>query len=248
MSAAAKYNAADQLRYTATANTAACKATPSGGTSYTYNGSGDLTAATAGPVVAATYSAFDQTASTKTGTVTTAHSYSDISSDERTSSGSNQFTNGILGLTRQTSGSNAVEFLRDPFGAFVAMRTSSATSYVTADALGSVILLTDNVGSSVGLYVYDTWGNITNRASLTATAASNPIRFAGGYQDSSGLMKFGTRYYDPQIGRFIQADPSGSETNRYVYTGCNPVNATDPTGRNIFTCLASVLSTRCEKS
>ncbi len=43
----------------------------------------------------------------------------------------------------------------------------------------------------------------------------------------------GARYYDSGIGRFTQLDPSPSSIfskNRYAYTNCNPVNATDPTG------------------
>ena len=35
----------------------------------------------------------------------------------------------------------------------------------------------------------------------------NPWRYAGGYQDPTGLTKFGTRYYYPQLGRWTQRDP-----------------------------------------
>jgi uncharacterized protein RhaS with RHS repeats len=42
----------------------------------------------------------------------------------------------------------------------------------------------------------------------------------------------GARYYNPFRGRFTQADPSGQSANRYAYVGCNPINATDPTGLN----------------
>ncbi|WP_373559793.1 RHS repeat-associated core domain-containing protein [Streptomyces sp. TLI_55] len=40
----------------------------------------------------------------------------------------------------------------------------------------------------------------------------------------------GARYYDPQLGRFTQPDPSGQETNPYLYTGGDPINRTDPNG------------------
>ena len=40
----------------------------------------------------------------------------------------------------------------------------------------------------------------------------------------------GARYYDPRIGRFTQPDPSGQETNPYLYAAGDPVNQIDPTG------------------
>ena len=40
----------------------------------------------------------------------------------------------------------------------------------------------------------------------------------------------GARYYWPEIGRFIQQDPSGKGVNWYAYAGSNPVVWVDPTG------------------
>ncbi len=53
---------------------------------------------------------------------------------------------------------------------------------------------------------------------------------------STGLVKFGTRYYNPPLGRWTQQDPVGSSvfdlngSNRYVYASDDPVNKTDPSG------------------
>ncbi len=66
---------------------------------------------------------------------------------------------------------------------------------------------------------------------------TNPWGFAGGLWDPTQLVKFGTRYYDPNLGRWTQQDPiAGSVSrpgslNRYTYADCNPTNATDPTGK-----------------
>ncbi|GHH54451.1 hypothetical protein GCM10018773_57520 [Streptomyces candidus] len=60
--------------------------------------------------------------------------------------------------------------------------------------------------------------------------APQPYRFAGGYQDPTGLYHYGARYYDPRIGRFISPDPSGQEKNPYLYAEDDPVNRIDPDG------------------
>jgi hypothetical protein len=40
----------------------------------------------------------------------------------------------------------------------------------------------------------------------------------------------GARYYQPELGRWTQTDPSGLDVHRYAYAGLNPVNNSDPTG------------------
>ncbi|MFJ4343598.1 RHS repeat-associated core domain-containing protein, partial [Streptomyces sp. NPDC088915] len=54
--------------------------------------------------------------------------------------------------------------------------------------------------------------------------------FAGGYQDPTGLYHLAARYYDANIGRFTQPDPSGQEENSYLYAEGDPVNRIGPTG------------------
>jgi RHS repeat-associated protein len=52
----------------------------------------------------------------------------------------------------------------------------------------------------------------------------------------TGLMYYGARYYDPQVGRFAAADTivpnpgNPQDLNRYSYVGNNPVNGIDPSG------------------
>ncbi|MEU0025124.1 RHS repeat-associated core domain-containing protein [Streptomyces sp. NPDC006335] len=46
----------------------------------------------------------------------------------------------------------------------------------------------------------------------TTEAAPQSCRYSGAYLDPTGLYKMGARYYDPQLGRFTQPDPSGEET------------------------------------
>ncbi len=42
---------------------------------------------------------------------------------------------------------------------------------------------------------------------------------------------YGARYYDPQLGRWLQVDPADEFHSPYVYVGNNPVNNVDPDGQ-----------------
>nr|WP_269204204.1 RHS repeat-associated core domain-containing protein [Motilibacter rhizosphaerae] len=96
----------------------------------------------------------------------------------------------------------------------------------------------DTNGALVGTYTYDPFGKtsgVTPAAAGTATTVTNgnPLRYTGGYLDSeTGLYKLGARYYNPQIGRFTQPDPSGQEANTYLYAGGDSVDYTDPSGQS----------------
>lgn len=79
-------------------------------------------------------------------------------------------------------------------------------------------------------FLHDEFGRV-----LKSTAPGfQPFGFAGGlYDHNTGLVQFGARWYDPQIGRWISKDPigfAGADTNLYAYVGGNPVNYMDPTG------------------
>jgi len=60
-----------------------------------------------------------------------------------------------------------------------------------------------------------------------------PFGFAGGLHDvSTGLVRFGARDYDAEVGRWTAKDPIGfgGGTNHYAYVGNNPTSFIDPTG------------------
>ena len=104
-------------------------------------------------------------------------------------------------------------------------------------------MLTDNVGSIVGIYDsdgqelfradYDPWGVMTVRR--------NDIGFIRGYTGHEMLQEFNLinmngRVYDPQICRFLSPDnyvqePVNSQSfNRYSYCLNNPLKYNDPSG------------------
>src|SRR5690606_16143451 len=59
--------------------------------------------------------------------------------------------------------------------------------------------------------------------------------FVGGTEDPTGLVHLGARLYDPELGRFISADPimniaDPQQINGYSYANNNPVTLADPDG------------------
>ncbi len=93
-----------------------------------------------------------------------------------------------------------------------------------------MVAVTSSSGSVTNSYTYDPFG-VTTETKALLTNVFNPWRYAGQYQDTStGLYKMGARYYQPELGRWTQPDPSGLDANAYLYVGANPVNFVDPSG------------------
>ena len=67
----------------------------------------------------------------------------------------------------------------------------------------------DESGVRVVEYIYDAWGKLISTTGTLATTlgADNPFRYRGYYYDTeTGLYYLTTRYYDPEVCRFISAD------------------------------------------
>ena len=91
----------------------------------------------------------------------------------------------------------------------------------------------------VAEYEYDAWGNCTILRNTDNIANTNPLRYRGYYYDTgTNLYYLQSRYYDANIGRFINADDaellgmSGRvvSNNLFAYCNNNPVNGMDPSG------------------
>ncbi len=221
------YNAADELTSSLTNGTT---------TVYKYDGNGnELSGASRG------FSINDKnqiTGVTK-GSSSDSYTYSGIDSTDRVQVNGATSIYSALGLSVDGAGtSSATYYTRTNAGELVSERTSSGTYYYLTDDLGSVLKVVDSNGNVKDSYYYDAFGNSLNKSETV----SNPWQYAGGYYDATtGLYKFGTRYYDSQTGRWTQKDPIGGSVgkigsgNPYVYAGDEPNIKTDPSGRDPIT-------------
>ena len=113
----------------------------------------------------------------------------------------------------------------------VAMKMGGATYYLSYDQVGSLRLVADGSGNVVKRISYDSFGNILEDTNPSFTI---PFGFAGGLHDrDTGLVRFGYRDYDPEVGRWTAKDPigfAGGDTDLYGYVLNNPVNLIDSLG------------------
>ena len=118
----------------------------------------------------------------------------------------------------------------------LAMKYNGTLYYYVLNAQGDVVRIVNSSRSVVASYTYDPWGKIISSSGTLADI--NPLRYRGYYYDSeTGFYYLQSRYYDPEIGRFINADSYAStdatgllSTNMFAYCENDPVNRSDPSG------------------
>ena len=123
------------------------------------------------------------------------------------------------------------------------------TYYFVYNGQGDVIGLYNHGGKLIATYAYDAWGRCIEAKAVTADddghavtdpdhiAFINPFRYRGYMYDAeSGLYYLNSRYYDPETGRFLNADgllgANGDilSYNQFAYCSNTPIMGYDPTG------------------
>ncbi len=151
-------------------------------------------------------------------------------------------------LQAQKTGEEYIIFLYDENGSAYGMLLKNGTAetyyYYTFNVQGDIVGIIDSTGTQVVSYEYGIWGDNTV---ITGTLADtignkNPLRYRSYYFDAeTGFYYLQSRYYDPEVYRFINADgyiSTGQDINCYnmfAYCGNDPVNKCDPNGRFFLT-------------
>ena len=113
--------------------------------------------------------------------------------------------------------------------------------YFQKNLQGDIIGITDQNGAVKARYSYDAWGvcTIAQDHSEIGIATINPYRYRGYYFDAEiGLYYLSSRYYNPAVGRFLNADDilnlgagiSIQCFNVFNYTENNPISMIDENG------------------
>ena len=140
-------------------------------------------------------------------------------------------------ILAQKSGEDILYFLYDEAGAAVGFKYNNNLYLYRKNLQGDILaVLNGQTGAVEASYTYDAWGRVI---SSTGTLANlNPFRYRGYYYDSeTGFYYVSSRYYDPEIGRWINADNviagvggSVQGYNLFAYCFNNPVNMSDSSG------------------
>jgi len=124
---------------------------------------------------------------------------------------------GIGGLEAIYDGDGTTGIISDSFGHAIA-RSEDGLSLIWSD-------------SSISGYgpLPGSWASSIRQSGDLSISVS----WQGRYVDPTGYFCVGARYYEPNSGRFISADPLGHEASMdlYSYASGDPINMADPDGR-----------------
>jgi len=117
---------------------------------------------------------------------------------------------------------------------------SNKTEYFHRDNQGSLIAVSDNTGAVKAQLDYDAFGRrraVLGESQISSMISAIPRGYTGHeHLDKLGLIHMNGRVYDPELGRFLSADPivqfakNIQSYNRYSYVLNNPMSYTDPSG------------------
>ena len=156
-------------------------------------------------------------------------------------------------IAQKEEGGERMDFLYDEKGTPFAFEYQGKMYFYQTSLQGDIIGIVDSEGSQVVVYRYDAWGEVlvSSDASGFGLSQINPLRYRGYYYaQETGLYYLQTRYYDPKVRRFLNADDASvltkdpeqlTEKNLYAYCDDNPVMYRDDAGMFAFSVGLGVL-------
>ena len=140
----------------------------------------------------------------------------------------------LLGLQK---GQDKLQFLYDETGTAYGFIHNGMPYYYDINLQGEIVGILDRNNNYVVTYIYDVWGALVYVAGDYSVGFLNPLRYRGYfYDDETGFYYLQSRYYDPEVGRFINSDRYVSTGqgvlgyNMFAYCNNNPVLLRDSTG------------------
>ena len=148
-----------------------------------------------------------------------------------------------------SSGKITMYFTYDQRDELQSVTESNKEYYYIKDITGNIIKIKDEEGNSIVEYKYDAYGKVEKTIIENNNVSKyNPFIYKGYYYDEETELYYcNTRYYSPEIGRWISIDDvdyldpeSISGLNLYCYCMNDPINYCDPSGH--FTIAALLIS------
>lgn len=144
-------------------------------------------------------------------------------------------------ILRESDGVRTLTYYHGGSG-IIGFNYNGTDYYFRKNLQGDVTEIYTSAGLKVASYAYDAWGKVLAVNNYTADNIGdlNPIRYRSYYYDvETGLYYLNSRYYDPEVGRFINADTTDvlenaqyniNGLNLYAYCDNNPVVGRDDEG------------------
>ena len=150
-------------------------------------------------------------------------------------------------LQYMATGDDLLVFLYDdkgtPYGVFTVLDGVQQYFFYLYNAQGDVIAIIDDYAERVVNYEYSAWGELLSVTGSKADTVGtlNPFRYRGYcYDTETGFYYVSSRYYDPAVGRWINADTTDilsltyhhpGQYNLFSYCNNNPANDRDDDGQ-----------------
>jgi len=210
-----------------------------GGNTYTHDANGNRTSKTNGTnVTSYTYDSLNRLTQTSTASRQIQYIYNGLGQRVAKIDNGVQVNylvdpNGILPQVlaeTDNTGNLIAYYVYDGVGLVAKVTPQNQYYFYHYDGLGSTVAITNSNGAVVNTYCYSPEGLVGAQETIP-----NPFTYVGKYgviAEGNGLYFMRARYYDPEVGRFINKDPIGywGGLNLFTYTGNNQVSSVDPTG------------------